>query len=512
MSMKSFARTAIVLPILLSTVSAFGTEPESLIKLVPHAANTVGVIRINEILESPLARSEQWIDRRDELFGGATQVPPWADVVVLAGLVHPTVPEEAWTVAFLPMSDDIDMKTIAWHEGSPVQELAGFSSVRSRRGAYLVQVAPNVLAVRTPGARQQTARWLRTVAAGTVSTPEYLSQAAASANQILLALDMADALDPTLMSQRLDELSELKGQHTRHDQLLKTIVGLRGVRFLANIDEAINSRVILDFADELSKADAPHLQTLFLTVLNDLQAEVEELNQAAITVDGRSLVLSTELSPTSLRRVMSLLISPAPTETASSQNVSDRTARSRVEPTEEQTARYFAAVTGIVDDLQRVNRKAKDYLRTATWHDNFAKRIDQLSIAGVEARVVDFGAEMASRLRALAASLRGVAVEVDTQRRSITYDTQIQSGWAAWNVWGGYGYRPGTWKVSSNLQEIRERIAAAVADGAKEREQIWGFITDKRQALTRDLIDKYGPNFPKRRRRSTRSSPPSSDR
>lgn len=510
--MNSLARTAIVLPVLFSAASVFGTEPESLIRFVPHEANTVAVIRIDEILASPLAQSEQWADRRDELLGGATQVPPWADLVVLAALVHPTVPEEAWTVAILPMSDGVDMKSIAWHEDSPVQDLAGFPSIRSRRGAYLLQVAPNVLAVRTPGVRQQTARWLRMQAAESATAPEYLSQAAASAPQILLALDMADALDPALMSRRLDELPELKDQHARHDKLLKTIDGLRGIRFTANIDKAIDARVMLDFAVELPEADAPHLRTLFLTVLNDLQAEVEELNQATVSIENRSLVLSTKLSAASLRRVMSLLISPAPVETTSPQNISDQSVRSRVEPTEDQTARYFAAVTGIVDDLQRVNRKAKDYLRTATWHDNFAKRIDQLSIAGVESRVVEFGTETASRLRALAASLRGVAVDVDTQRRSITYDTQVQPGWAAWNVWGGYGYRPGSWQVSSNLREVRERIAKAVADGAKEREHIWKFITDKRQAITRQLHETYGPNFPKRRRHSTRSSTNSTDR
>jgi len=510
--MKDLVRTAIVLPLLLSTVSAFGAEPDSLIRFVPHAANMVGVVRVDEILESPLARSEQWADRREEFLGGATLVPPWADIVVLAALVHPTVPEETWTVALLPIRDSVDMKSIAWHENSTVQDLAGFPSVRSRRGAYLLQVAPNVLAVRTPDIRQQTARWLRMLAAETVSASEYLSQTVASAPQILLALDMSDALDPAMMSRRLDELPELKNQHARHDELLKKIVGLRGLQFTANIDEAIHARVILDFVEELPESDAPYLRTLFLTVLNDLQAEVPELKHAVVTVEKRSLILSTKLSGPSLRRVMSLLISPAPAETTLPNNVSNRDVRGRTEPTEEQTARYFASVTGIVDDLQRVNRKAKDYLRTATWHDNFAKRIDQLSIAGVESRVVEFGTETASRLRALAASLRGVAVEIDAQRRSVTYDTQVQPGWAAWNVWGGYGYRPGSWQVSSNLREIRERIAKAVADGAKEREQIWGFISDKRQSLTRDLRDKYGSYFPKRRRRSPQPSATSTDR
>ena len=278
---------------------------------------------------------------------------------------------------------------------------------------------------------------------------------------------------------------------------------LRGIRFTAQIGEAIHARLALDFAEPPSEKDAPHLRTLFLTVLSDLQAELDELADAEITIEGRSLVFSTELSGPTLRRVMSLLISPAPEALPSEGAITDRTERTRLEPTEDQTARYFAAVTEIIDDLQRVNRKAQDYLRTATWHDNFAKRIDQLAIVGVDQRVVEFGAEIASRLRALAASLRGVAVEVDTQRRSITYDMQVQPGWAAWNVWGGYGYRPGSWKVSSNLQQVREHVAKAVAEGAKEREQIWAFITDRRQAMTRELRERFGPDFGKHRRHSS---------
>lgn len=510
--MNRLAPTAIALPILLIASASLATEPESFVRFVPHSANTLGVFRIDEILETPLARREHWAERRGELLGGATQVPPWADVVVLAALVHPTVPEEAWTVALLPMREGIDLKTIAWHEDSPIQDLAGYPSVRSRRGSYLLQIDENVLGVRTPGVRQQTARWLRMLGDGGPPPPEYLSQAAAAAPHILLAMDMSDALDPALMSQRLNELPELRDQHARHDELLKQIVALRGIRFTAEIDEAINARVALDFAEPPSKDDAPHLRKLFLTVLSDLQTELDELADAEMTIEDRSLVFSTELGGPTLRRVMSLLISPAPEALPSEGAIVDRTGRSRVKPTEEQTARYFAAVTEIIDDLQRVNRKAKDYPRTATWHDNFAKRIDQLPIAGVEQRAVEFGAEIASRLRALAASLRGVAVQIDTQRRSITYDMQVQPGWAAWNVWGRYGYRPASWRVSSNLQQVRERVAKAVAEGAKEREQIWGFITDRRQAMTRKLLDRFGPDFGKRRRRTSRTPTSSTDR
>ena len=463
--MNRIAAIAFVLPILLPVSPVRANEPAELLRFVPHSANTVGVVRVSEILKTPLARHERWADRRHALLGGAAQIPPWADFVVLAAQVHPTIPEEIWTVALMPMRDGVDLETIAWHEDATVQELAGFASVRSRRGAYLLQLDANVLAVRTPGVRQQTAHWLRTVAAEGPAASEYLREAAASASHILLALDMTDALDPDLMGQRLDELPELKDQHVKHDQLLKLIVGLRGIRFTATISESIDAQVVLDLPETPSDADTQHLRTLFLTVLGDLQVELDELAQANVSVEGRSLVLSTKLSGPSLRRVMSLLISPTSLESTSREATIDRTSRIRNEPTEDQTARYFSSVTGIVDDLQRVNRKATDYLRTATWHDNFAKRIDQLSIAGVESSVVEFGAETASRLRALAASLRGDAVEVDTQSRSVTYDMQVQPGWAAWNVWGGYGYHPGSWRVTSNLK----RSAGAYRAGGRDR-------------------------------------------
>ena len=503
--MNRLLHIAIVLTILLPVTEARSTEVAELVRFVPHSANAVGVIRASEILQTPLARREHWDERREQFLSGAQQVPPWADVVVLASLVHPTVPEETWTVALLPMGDGVDLKSIAWHEDSTVQDIAGFPSVRSRRGAYLVEVDSNVLAVRSPGIRQETARWLRVLADDGPMASEYLSQAAATAPHILLALDMTDALDPVAMHQRLDEIPELKDQHDRHDKLLKQLVNLRGIRFAATIDEAINGRVIIDFSNP--PTDTQHLRTLFLTMLSDLQAELEELARAEMSVEGNSLVFSTELTGSGLRRVMSLLMSPTP-EPPPREVIVDRTTRGRIAPNEDQTARYFASVTDIIDDLQRLNRKAKDYLRTATWHDNFARRIDQLSIVGVEPDVVAFGTQTASRLRALAASLRGVAVEVDTQRRSITYDFKVKPGWAAFNVWGGYGYQPNTLQVSSNLREVRERIAQAVAAGAREREQIWALITDEHQTMKHWLLDRYGPDFGKRRRTRSSTSPP----
>jgi len=148
----------------------------------------------------------------------------------------------------------------------------------------------------------------------------------------------------------------------------------------------------------------------------------------------------------------------------------------------------------VLKDLTRANRSAKDYARTATWHDNFANKIDQLSTISVDPDLVAYGTAVSSQLRSIAASLRGVGIEVNTLNNAVVYNTKVNPGWEQVGWWT-YGYQPATWEVTSNLATVREQQASPVAAGAKDREAVWVMINNERAQIMEAMSRKYGETF-----------------
>jgi hypothetical protein len=157
--------------------------------------------------------------------------------------------------------------------------------------------------------------------------------------------------------------------------------------------------------------------------------------------------------------------------------------------------KYLARIDRSLADLKSSLRRAKDYERTAKWHDTYAEKIDDLPIAGVDPELLEYGSSVSSKLRALAASLRGQAVEVNTQQRSVTWNVNVDPGAVAASWWGGAGYRAPTWQATSNLQEVRQSQAAAISNGSEQRLAIWQMIDDEAAQVRLRMSQKYGPAF-----------------
>jgi hypothetical protein len=254
------------------------------------------------------------------------------------------------------------------------------------------------------------------------------------------------------------------------------------------VDERTTAVVTLDFRSNPSRLET-FVKPLFLEALGDLGASIDEFEQGEVSVEGTAVTISAELSDDALRRVLSLFTLPHPAETKDEVETpqTDRTSADS-----KASERYVKRITDVLDDLERMNRRAKDYSKTAAWHDNFAKKIDSLPTPGVDEQLIHHGMSISSKLRALAASLRGVAVDVNTQQQSVTYNAYYDPGWTAVSVWGGVGYREPTYRVESNLEKVRENQAAAIAQGAKERDQIWQMINDERAQMASRMRDISG--------------------
>ncbi len=467
-----------------------GDDVVELVRSLPNSANTVAVVRVSSILGTNRAKAELWYEKQEENYStGLAAVPPWVETLVIGSLVHPSVPEEVWSAAIVRRPGNVTIEAIAEHEGVSVDELAGFPSIQTRRDSLIVQPLPDILTAYRPAHRLEASQWARSVAEQKTSgVSSYLREAAGQQGHVVLALDLQDLLDAKKVEQLLAQDKRFAAQRKLVDRLVPLLAGLRGITCSVTVGDTTEAIVTIDFSANVGPSSLT-VKTLFVSILDDLGTAIDEFADSKVSSENHSVTLRCSLSDDSLRRILSLIVTPsspyhAPpkpvVEKSNTESPPTQAVNSRVA-----TQRYLKAVNGMIDDLQRANRRAKDYARTATWHDNFARKIIDLPTQGVDPATVAYGDSIASKFRALGASLRGQGVEINAQQGTLTYDVDYTPGWASVNVWGGVGYGESAVNVTSNLREVRQKQAAAIEHGADEREQIWLMIEDERTRMLR---------------------------
>jgi len=521
------------------SLSAAGNA-QTLARHLPEGANSIAVVRVSEILKTRRAQREGWAKQAEhEFLSGAAVIPPWVDILVMGSLVRPAVPEDVWTAAILELPEGHTISEVARYEQSDVEELAGKPTVQGSRGEYLVALQPNMLGVMTPGVRQEAARWIRRFESDAWSPlSDYLRRGLVDPAHIVLSLDLQDMLSPKRAEALLAADDRLAEHEPQHDALSALFDDLKGITFTAQIEDQIEAKISIDFSEDVGRT-APLVKSVFLSVLADMGASLEEFERAEVKADRQSVVLTTRLSDDSLRRIMSLIVSPHPSgQTASKPPAAESetkppepgaspTSTSRVQPTQlEASRRYFRTIDRFISDLRRSSDNPQKYAKTAAWHERFVDRIENLSTRGVDPDLVDFAARTSRNLLALAASLRGQAVQVDAEQKTLVYnvDTQpVRDTGAIYGGWGPFGWGA-AWgnnrttltpvrsgpagaittlvpvdqtrvNVTSNLREVRERQAAAVGAGSSDRQQIWTMIDDDRAAVLAEMRARYGDEF-----------------
>ncbi|MBI1902551.1 MAG: hypothetical protein HYS13_15730 [Planctomycetia bacterium] len=473
-------------------VSAAAAERwEPLVGKLPEPTNAVAVIDVQALLESPRAKKEGWREMQETGYlAGAVAMPPSVQVAIIGAHLQVEDPGNAETVslALFKPGTKISLERLVSRENGQLDQVADRTIALTPRGGYVTEVSPGVFASQWPPDRQCLARWLREWQEdGGGRLSPYLLEALyrTDSSQIIVAFDMEDLFGREAVELWLKHSPVLKGNSAAADNLDGLIAGMRGIRLSAQVGERTQAEVRADFRTPVG-VPAATLRGVFAEWLEQAGAQIDEFRKADVRVDGRSVFLTTELSDDSLRRLLTLVQAPvagaepstAPPETRAMAGASQS---------------YFRAVRQLIDDLTRMNKRAKDYEKTALWHETYARKIEQLSINNVDPELIDYAGHVSSHLRALAASLRGVPLELKTlegQKRVRFYPIP-------WYTvrYGAWGVVPYTMRRVDNLDEIRAKQAAAIAAGAADREKIWREIADLTQEIRQTMAQKYKLDF-----------------
>jgi hypothetical protein len=475
--------------------AALADEPADLLKLVPGDMNTLAVVNVRAINQSPRAKQENWrATHETEYLAGAIAVPPWVPVVVIAADLHPGALAHGRSLALVPVDNSVNSEALARRENGVVQPMAGRAVALSPRRGYMGVPAAGVLGVSSTLPRQDFARWFRwaQTADRPVMSP-YLREAVAAHKDahVLIATDLADLIDPTAARFALQQAGPASGE-AGQDALVRVLAGVRGLVFTAQVGGPTRATVRVEFAVPMAEFVAP-FQAVWPKALEASGLDVPELKAAQAKADGKAVVLTAELSDTSLRRVLSLVRAPGDAVTSPDAGPAIRTPKEAAGLAA--SVRYYRAVNTALDDLAtRGGAKGKDYARSAVFFDSYADKIRRLPIQDVDPVLVQYGASVAAKLRAMAGSLRGLKAQLEAFEgyKSTTWSA---SGGVVWPTrWGPVGVAPNV-TVDTNVEELNKRQAEAVAALEPERARIWGVLEADRSAVRREMQEKYKIDF-----------------
>jgi hypothetical protein len=485
----------IALLLVLTARQGFAESPEELIRYVPGSCNAVAIVRMADMLKSPRAVKEHWAQAANESFmADMGTIPPWVENLVIGFQVRPALQQEVWAAGVASVPNDLTIETLAQQNQQSVDQIAGFPAISGRGNHLILELKPGILGIWRPAIRQEAVRWANEIAAKiTGPNSDYLAATPKVPGHLVLAIDVAGAFDPARTQMLVNNTSSDRTSAAARQQLQQLLMGTQGATLAVTVTDTVQARLQIDFSSPVGD-HAPELKQFLDTVLQQLGAEIEELASATPQAQGRALVCMATLSDESVSRVMSLIAtgSAMPQSMAATPNAAASKAVGQTE-----SARYFSAIDRILKDLERANRRANANSPTALWHENFARKIDDLSIQRVDPKLVEYGRSVASKLRALGRSLRGQAVAVNAHEGTLTYESNFTPGWASIDLWGGIGAGQSAVNVTSNLQQVRERQAEAIIAGNEQRNTIWGMLKDERSQILAQMQAKFGEKFPR---------------
>ncbi len=490
-------------------VQAQGVELSQALKHVPATANSLAIVKVQDLMNSPRGKQEQWAKKHQtEFLAGSVHVPPTVDYLVRAFEFHPEDSRVTNSYGVAAFKKPVPMTRLAEHEHGRIQMVAGHPAVLTGRNSFFAELSPGLVGVISPGYRQDLARWLReSDKGGENSLSPYLQEVVtrSSNSHVILALDFQDLVDPKSWRERIKSSSAARDKPNVVNLLADLTDALRGVTLRIQVAEKTTATVFLDFSTVVSQVAKPYLKPVLIDLLEEAGASLDDLENGEVTSDGKTAAITFELSDAGLRHVMSMILMPGPSESStdtpappSPGDAATAKTGDANQPTVNASRTYYGAVNQIVDDLEAMAKKGGNYNKTATWHDNYAKKIDDLPIRGVDPDLLTWGSTVSSNLRALAVSLRGVPINVKMLQGGLQYNVEYQpAGYRSSNysVWSTVAWQPEYVNVQTNQAQIKAKQAEAIAAGAMQREQVWQLLLGDRQKIRQKMQATYGRDF-----------------
>lgn len=468
---------AVAVSVLLPSMSRAGLY-DDLVRRLPDEPNVLvtmdaKVIRAskffqNEVTNAPAADRET----RERSF----PVPNVERAVLGAQFLDLDSGRPAWQMSVLQTGSRISMSDVAHYRGGKLEQVAGVEAVRLRDDSYLVALASKSFAVISPANRQLVGRVVkRDKSPQDIPLPDYLQESlkhiSAGSYQLAMAIDLENLVDEQRIKDRLSEFGSLSNQKGRTDLILKTLSRMRGAILEVRFGVAAKATFTVEFSD-----DAAPLQTvakpLLQEVLDRHGARIDDVSAWNTEVKGKQVIFSGDISVRGLRQALSLIdTDPQVVEAPAS---APPAAGNESSAAAQASVRHFRMVQSLLNELRDPkNISSFTSGENGMWYEKYAKKIDQLPVLNVDKELLDYSAEVATRLRIQSAKFRGVGIKAGAQTRNPNY----------WYYYYGNAYVYG--RAESNYDATRRvELSSASTEKVDQLREIDDSTARIRRAMT----------------------------
>ena len=261
-----------------------------LFRRIPAESNVLVVVKVDEILRTPLAISENWAaNRRTSTGEVGLLIPPDAKEIVIASQLDLERNLPRWEAGVMTLDPPPSFENAAQSVGRPIEQLAGTPAFRSPRDAYVVQFSKNIVGAMWPANYQQASHWCQSVQGQrTVALSPYLQQTVQYAQSdkahVMMSIDLTNAVPPHILRERLSASPTVTEAGLDHDAVTELFSGIAGATLRLNVSDRIAGQLRVDF-DEDAALLKDIAKPLLLEILARHGAAIDEF-AAMGTTDG----------------------------------------------------------------------------------------------------------------------------------------------------------------------------------------------------------------------------------
>jgi hypothetical protein len=492
---------AAIVAFAVSSRSGFAADEfQDLVNKIPRSANAVVLLNMDKAKNSPLGLKENWSAKIEQAFeDGLVRVPSQAKRFVLASQIDFEFMQPLWEAAVIELNEDLSSTDINKMRHGTLDTIEGLPAIARPNDTYLVKLAPKLVGAMGPANRQAVVRWIRdTRKPMPPPLSPYLQKAAvysdSSGSEIIMAIDLEGVFSYKRISKYLKSKEDrLKEWDANLGQLAKLLDTVQGVRIGVRIGEEPSAKVVIDVNGDASIAE-PYAKQLILQIMSDRGMAINDVYSWTAKTKENEISLAGKLSKVGLRRLMSVIDSPA----------ADTGADAEASPGEQQatmakaSVKHYRAVTSIFDNIKSDMKDIKTITSCATWFDRYAKRIERMPVLNVDPELLQYSAYVANQFRQASMAVKTMGIQAGVRQAQVTggggsYDGDYGYGYGyRYGAYGAYNgaadiYGMGDVKAvgaerrtiraeeksiaATDVQQIRQNIAAASADIRRKMSQ-----------------------------------------
>lgn len=465
---------------------------EETARWIPDSANSLVIVRADQIFNSEIAKKERWKTDRIKAFqAGATFLPPSTEQLLMAAQLDFEYMDPIWQVAIFERSGTaIDIRKVSQRLGGNLEKIGDNDAIVLPNDAYLVKLDDNTLGTMTPANRQVTARWLATQKFASMSLSNYLTHAVKFAEDnadIIVAFDLESALHPAEILNRVKESGLVSDEQAQ--DISKTLTTIEGLTLGITINDKVTGAIKIDFNSSPAKL-GPLAKQMLIHALEKNSLMIPDFQNWDMQVKGNQLLMMGPLSEMGLRQIGSLIEHPLVPDF-----VADESAGGSQVDMKTRSLQYFGSIQTLTEELRHQNFQAMTTY--AKFFDKYARQIDNLSVLNVDPVVLSYGAYVADSFRSVSAGLLDVNLQKVQDRSTYEAGSADYHGRGDYTNWNGYTSRVG-WGgggYNSNMRNRQRVSGQAQLQGEIGAKDILRDVEAKTAEVRQQMSQKYQVDF-----------------